>query len=125
MRVSVTDRNEIVFDYTAETDQVTVVNLTNHSYFNLSGAKENIANHLVWINASYITETNSELIPTGKILPVAGTEFDFKKPVKVKREEFSFKGYDTNFILDEPGLSKPSAIIINPANSRSNLLSTR
>jgi len=117
VRVSVTDRNEIVFDYTAETDQVTVVNLTNHSYFNLSGAKENIANHLVWINASYITETNSELIPTGKILPVAGTEFDFKKPVEIKRDKFSFNGYDTNFILDEPGLSKPSAIIINPANS--------
>lgn len=114
VRLGVTERNEIVFDYKAETDKMTVINLTNHSYFNLTGAKENITNHLLWINASSITETNSELIPTGRILPVSSTEFDFRKPLKVKREDFLFKGYDNNFILDEPGLSKPSAVIINP-----------
>jgi len=114
VRVSVTERNEIVFDYKAETDRMTVVNLTNHSYFNLTGAKENVVNHLLWINASSITENDSELIPTGRILPVTGTEFDFRKSVKVKREDFPFKGYDNNFILDEPGLSKPSALVINP-----------
>lgn len=116
VRVGVTQRNEIVFDYQAETDRMTVVNLTNHSYFNLTGAKKNITNHLVWINASSITETDSDLIPTGRLLSLSGTEFDFRNVAKLKRDGFHFTGYDNNFILNEPGLSKPSAIVINPEN---------
>ncbi len=67
-----TGKNEIKIEYEAETDKPTVLNLTNHSYFNLTACKDNVLNHEIVIMADSITPTDSSLIPTGILLPVAG-----------------------------------------------------
>lgn len=97
-----TAENELVIEYFAKTDQPTIVNLTNHSYFNLTGGAENILNHYLTIPASTYTELEN-LMPTGRILPVEGTPFDFRKEIKVgsKIEQLP-DGYDINFPLDSP-----------------------
>ena len=71
------DDNALQINYEAETDKPTIVNLTNHAYFNLAG-KGDILQHRVTIPSSYILETNAEFIPSGGILPVEATEFDFR-----------------------------------------------
>lgn len=76
--------NSLKIQYTATTDKTTIVNLTNHSYFNLSGLKNNILDHEVMINANSIVQVDASLIPTGKLLAVEGTPFDFRKPTPVK-----------------------------------------
>ncbi len=87
-------------EYFAETDKTTVVNLTNHSYFNLTGGKENILNHELELTATKMTEM-VEQIPTGKIIPVAGTVFNFTTSKKINRDMKNLPiGYDDNFVLD-------------------------
>ncbi len=87
-------------EYLAETDKTTVVNLTNHTYFNLTGGTENILNHELELTATKMTEI-VEQIPTGKIIPVAGTPFDFTKSKKINRDMVDLpSGYDDNFVLD-------------------------
>jgi len=103
-----TDNNEIVMDYTCTTDKKTVVNVTNHAYFNLHGAGNgDILDHEVTLKASAFTPVDSFMIPTGEIRPVAGTPFDFNTPHKIGErigENYDQlilgKGYDHNFILD-------------------------
>lgn len=92
--------NELGIQYFAETDKTTVVNLTNHSYFNLSGHKENILNHTLELTATKMTEMVDQ-IPTGKIIPVVGTDFDFTSPKKINAAALEF-GYDDNYVLDNP-----------------------
>ena len=76
-----TDKNEIVIDYAASTDKRTVLNVTNHAYFNLHGAgKGYIFDHILKLNASAYTPFNATKIPTGEIRPVKGTPFDFTVP---------------------------------------------
>lgn len=91
--------NNLAIEYLAETDKTTVVNLTNHSYFNLTGGKENILNHELELTAIEITEMVDQ-IPTGKIIPVAETPFDFttSKKLNHKLSEVPM-GYDDNFVL--------------------------
>ncbi|MDX8340103.1 aldose epimerase family protein [Draconibacterium sp. IB214405] len=89
--------NDLAIQYYAETDKTTVVNLTNHSYFNLTGQKENILNHELELNATKMTEM-VEQIPTGKIKPVVGTAFDFTTPKKIGAEGLE-TGYDDNFVF--------------------------
>lgn len=97
---SLTAANELVLEYVAETDQTTVVNLTNHTYFNLTGGKENILNHELKLTATKMTELVDQ-IPTGKILETKGSPFDFSefKPLAKDLKQLP-TGYDDNFVLD-------------------------
>lgn len=93
-------KNELGIEYFAETDKTTVVNLTNHTYFNLTGGKENIFNHELQLTATKMTEMVDQ-IPTGKIVPVAGTAFDFSVSKKLNANlDVLPMGYDDNFVLD-------------------------
>ena len=103
-----TDNNEIVMDYTCTTDKKTVVNITNHAYFNLHGAGNgDILDHVLTLKASAFTPVDSFMIPTGEIRPVAGTPFDFNSPHTIgerigdKYDQLILgRGYDHNYILD-------------------------
>lgn len=95
------EANEFAIQYYAETDKKTVVNLTNHTYFNLTGFKENILNHELELTATEITEMK-EQIPTGKIKPVVGTDYDFNTPRKIGAGGLEM-GYDDNYVFDNEG----------------------
>ena len=106
---TLTDTHDLLLSFLAQTDKDTPVNLTNHSYFNLSGEPD-ILDHILQINASRITQTGEGNIPTGNLLPVDGTVFDFTSPRKIsediKKEEpalLMFGGYDHNFCIDGEG----------------------
>jgi aldose 1-epimerase len=104
---TLTDANEMIIEFTATTDQLTVINLTNHAYFNLNGAG-NINDHTLSINADYYTPINKHSIPIGSIAAVNNTPFDFRQPKKIgehiNEDDFQLKygnGYDHNFILNK------------------------
>jgi len=115
-----TDDNAIKISYEATTDKTTVVNLTNHSYFNLNGVGSgSILNHVVQLKAAGYTPVDTTLIPTGQIAPVAGTPFDFLKPatigsrIEANDEQLkNGKGYDHNFVLDKHDITAPVATVI-------------
>lgn len=97
---SLNNNNELAIDYFAHTDQTTIINLTNHTYFNLTGGKSDILDHELTICADRITEA-ADLIPTGRIIPVKGTPYDFTVFKKVRKDLTALEqGYDINYVLD-------------------------
>lgn len=125
---TIDNRNELKVDYTATTDRDTVLNLTNHSYWNLAGAGEGTILHdIVMIDASHYTPVDSAFIPTGDIAPVTGTPFDFRAPAaigaRIGQANAQLKnglGYDHNFVLDRrrAGDLELAARVFEPGSGR-------
>jgi aldose 1-epimerase len=119
---------DLKIEYSATTDKPTVLNLTNHSYFNLSGqGKGTILAEELKLNASRFTPVDSGLIPTGELRPVAGTPFDFLKPHTVgsrigaddEQLKLGHGGYDHNFVIDGGGKGLTEAAeVYDPASGR-------
>jgi len=118
---TLTDNNELKIDYLAETDKPTVLNLTNHSYFNLTGSGD-ILQYVLYINADNYTPSDSTLIPTGEIRSVAGTPLDFRKPTIIGARIGELKevgGYDHNFVVNgKAGSLREAARVYDPATGR-------
>jgi aldose 1-epimerase len=122
VKYTLTDSDELKIEYLATTDKPTPVNLTNHTYFNLSGDHSNtILNETVQINADRYTPVNSGLIPTGELKAVKGTPFDFTKPEKIgariNQIQSTPVGYDHNFILNNSDTTLHQAAIVYDATS--------
>ena len=118
-----TDKNEIIIDYAAFSDKRTVINVTNHAYFNLHGVgKGYIFDHILTLKASAFTPFNTTKIPTGEIRPVKGTPFDFTVPHSIGEklgetyENTVLDGYDHNFVLDNK--EKVDATVYDPVSGR-------
>ncbi|HUC68925.1 MAG TPA: aldose epimerase family protein [Stellaceae bacterium] len=128
VRYSLGRTNELRIDYEAGTDKPTILNLTNHSYFNLAGeGAGDILGHLVSIEADGFTPTDATQIPTGEIRPVRGTPFDFREPravgerIRLAEEQLRFaRGYDHHWVLRraEAGGVRLAARAFDPATGR-------
>ncbi len=108
---SLTETNELMIEYHAVSDRDTIINLTNHSYFNLSGHNSgSVLDHKVSIKANYFTPTRADLIPTGELAGVEGTPMDFRTLKRIGQDITSdyeplriAGGYDHNYVLDVSG----------------------
>lgn len=127
-RYTLTDRNELRVDFTAKTDKTTILNLTQHCYFNLAGQGEgDILGHIVQINATRFLPVDENLIPTGELRPVHGTPFDFQKPTAIgarieeKNEQLiRGNGYDHTFVINKGILGglRRAARVVEPKSGR-------
>jgi aldose 1-epimerase len=125
---SLTEQNELKLEYRATTSKPTVLNLTNHSYFNLSGNDaRDVMGNMVSLHAERFTPVDATLIPTGERRAVASTPFDFRTPHRVgdrirdaKDQQIRFgRGYDHNYIVDgAAGSLRPAAVISEPVSGR-------
>ncbi|TWC52980.1 aldose 1-epimerase [Pseudomonas sp. SJZ080] len=128
---SLNENNELRIEYKASTDKPTVLNLTNHSYFNLAGAGNgDVLQQIATLHASHYTPVNGKLIPTGELAPVAGTPMDFTRPtaigkhIKADHPQLKFAepkqgGFDFNWVLDAKGdPRKLAADVSDPQSGR-------
>jgi aldose 1-epimerase len=131
---ALTDKNEIRIKYSATTDKPTVINLTNHAYFNLAGhGAPTINDHVLTLYCSNYTPVDETLITTGEIATVEGTPLDFRQPTAIgarvdELTSTSAKGYDHNFVIDRgaaaPGELVKAAELVDPASGRMLTVST-
>lgn len=132
---SLSDDNELAIEYRATTDQPTIVNMTNHAFFNLAGeaSGSDVMAHRLTLVAGRFTPVNEVLIPTGELREVAGTPFDFRTPRAIgdrirdgRSEQIRFgRGYDHNYVLDgADGTLRLAARVEDPASGRVMELST-
>ena len=120
---SLTDDNELKITYKATTDKPTILNLTNHSYFNLAGAgNDDVRNHELMIDAPWYTPAGEGLIPTGEIHSVKGTPLDFTEPRTIGERIAQLSetnGYDHNYVLNSTyGSSSLAACVYEPTSGR-------
>ena len=125
---SLNDENEFRIDYRAETSAETVINLTNHAYFNLAGNDQgSVLGHILSINADFYTPVDTGGIPTGEIAPVDGTPFDLRQPkpiavgIRVAHPQILFqRGYDHNWVLNQaaPHAMTLAATAYDPVSGR-------
>jgi len=120
LTITLDEDNSLTFSYHAVTSKPTIVNLTNHTYWNLTGAgKGNIYNHELSILSNAYVEVGDDLIPTGTILPVSDTTFDFRTPKRLGNDIFTTGGWDHCFILpQEKAPSTPDVILYDPMTAR-------
>jgi aldose 1-epimerase len=129
---TLTDKNELIVEYRATTDKATPFNLSQHSYFNLTGASRDVLDHEVTIFADRFTPTDTTLIPTGELASVGGTPFDFRKPEKIgARINDNYpqlrqaSGYDHNYVINRQGAGLvPAARVVEPTTGRTLEVST-
>jgi aldose 1-epimerase len=123
---TLTNDDELRLDYTAQTSAPTIINLTNHSYWNLAGAGDALAAHLC-IEADAYTPVDAGMIPTGEVRPVAGSVFDFRTSRSISSrirdgadsQLMIGRGYDHNFVLrGEPGRLRKAAVLKDPGTGR-------
>lgn len=119
---SLSQNNELKIDYKATTDKPTAVNITNHSYFNLSAGRDStILGHEILINADKYVAVNNQLIPTGELPDVKGTAMDFTVPAKIGTDiEKVAGGYDHTYVLNKKNANEPELAVAvrDPASGR-------
>jgi aldose 1-epimerase len=118
---SLTDNNEFQIEYESETDKPTIVNLTNHAYWNLAGGGSCLDN-ILWIPSTSYTPSDADSIPIGEILSLKGTPMDFSQPTRIGDRIEQLKpqmtGYDHNYILGEDKVMKMAARLVEPKSGR-------
>ena len=134
---TLTSDDRLIVDYSATTDKATPINLSQHSYWNLVGnASRDILGHVLTINADAITPVDTTLIPTGELMPVQGTPFDFRTPHAIgervdQRQNTQIRfgnGYDHNFVLNRGGAAPDALVlaarVVEPTSGRTMEIST-
>ncbi len=115
-----TEDNTVEIEYRGTSDSDTLMNMTNHAYFNLGNMDDHVLQTKLWIDADAVTEVDAGLIPTGKLLPVENTVFDFREAKMIGRDAFRFEdeqlsyggGYDHNFVLNGSGYRKVASAFL-------------